>query len=103
MQTRLDPHVDLEVEARRESDLGHVHPVGTDELADGLLLGSVHGEVSGEVEGVDHELHLNLGEHGHRHVRRLHGAHPIDFVVLKCQGLERTFGIFFVQFYLNKV
>lgn len=96
MQTRLDPNVDLEVEARRESDLGHVHPVGADQLADGLLLGHVHGEAGGEVEGVDQELHIDLREDRHGHIGRLHGAHTIDLIVLESQSLERTLGVLLV-------
>lgn len=103
MQPRLDPHVDLEVEAVGESDLGHVHPVGTHQIADGLLLGSVHREVGWEVKRIDHELYVDLGEHWDRHVRRLHGAHPIDFVVFEGQSVERTLRLFFVQFYFHKV
>lgn len=65
MQAGLDPHVYLQVQAIAQSYFGHVHPVCSQELPDGRLVGSVHREVGREVERIDHELDVDLGQNRH--------------------------------------
>lgn len=85
-----------------ESDFGEIHPVGTDEILNGGLLGRIHCEIFGEVEVVDHELEIDLREHGNGVVGWLGGTTQIDLVVFETHGIESTFGFTFVKFYLNE-
>lgn len=102
MQSRLDPHVDVEVQSGVQGDLGEIHPVGADELLDSALLRRVHGEILGEIEVVDHELELYLGENGYGVVSWLRGTAQIDLVVFETHGVERAFGFTLVQLYLHE-
>jgi len=103
VQAGLDPHVYLQVQAIAQSYFGHVHPVCSQELSDGRLVGSVHREVGREVERIDHELDVDLGQNRHSGIRGEERAGAIDLVVAEGQCLERTLWFFFVQFDFEEV